>query len=233
MAVESARTPPLAPDWILAAIVEVDYSDRIQCQCRGCGHIVFKRIHIVVWADGRIECWGSGCFARELGASRAKVEPLYSGPGGRRLTAEEREWLKSNREQLVAEFREAKALLVRKTAERAAQGNWEADEEPRNQQTRVDAREAEAEDGIMAAAKDVAAAAKLRRGSQIRSRPRSVQASRDSRVEPEPLGDPLYQEIWNRLAAQWRANGIDINRPGQRIMFLQNVRAQYARAQGR
>lgn len=101
-------TSPESFAWHLAAVVEVPFDDRIQCQCKGCGHIVYKRVHLIVWTDRRIECWGQDCYARELGATPQgrTAKPIYDLGGRRKLTPEERELLKANREQLIAGFRE-------------------------------------------------------------------------------------------------------------------------------
>lgn len=47
----------------LFAIVEVDQADRVVCQAPGCGHSVYKRIH-VVRQYGQTSVYGSDCFAR-------------------------------------------------------------------------------------------------------------------------------------------------------------------------
>lgn len=113
---------PELSTWHLAAVVEVPFEDRIQCQCKTCGHVVYKRVHIILWGDGRIECWGQDCYHRELGATPAgkASKAIYDCVGGRGLTAEERELLKNNREQLIAKFREEQER-TRAQAERARQ----------------------------------------------------------------------------------------------------------------
>lgn len=45
--------PPSPPAAELLAIVEVDKADRVVCQADGCGHSVYRRIH-VVRHDGRL-----------------------------------------------------------------------------------------------------------------------------------------------------------------------------------
>jgi hypothetical protein len=112
-----------APSWTLAEIVEVEQADRVQCQCKACGQTVYKRVHLILWSDGRIECWGSACFKRELGLVQA-VHPLYgmaSRGSGRRLTAEERKLLLHNRDQLVERFRREHEQRLAAAVQREAQ----------------------------------------------------------------------------------------------------------------
>jgi hypothetical protein len=105
---------PESPVWQLAAIVEVPFEDRIQCQCQTCGHVIYKRVHIIVWADDRIECWGQDCSKRELGSTIAgrSSKSVYGFVDGRSLTPEERELLRENREQLIRKFREEQERRV-------------------------------------------------------------------------------------------------------------------------
>jgi len=93
--------------WNLAAIISVDRQHRVQCQCRGCGHAVFARVHLIVGQAEEIECWGSTCYERELGvmAEQLGIKPAYTSSGGRRLTDEERALLTQNREALIERFR--------------------------------------------------------------------------------------------------------------------------------
>ncbi|MGP1345511.1 MAG: hypothetical protein ACTS3F_02430 [Phycisphaerales bacterium] len=94
--------------WMLAAVFGVDKADRVQCQCKGCGHAVYRRVHMIVWSDGRIECWGGICYQRELGVAARElgIKPMFTGTGGHRLTAEERAMLDENRERLIERFKE-------------------------------------------------------------------------------------------------------------------------------
>lgn len=86
---------------LLLAIVEVEQSDRVMCQAEGCGHPVFKRIHVVRIA-GSIKVFGSACFER-LFSSRGKTfsVPAFGSSDGRRLTAEEKLLLLQNTEALI------------------------------------------------------------------------------------------------------------------------------------
>lgn len=95
----------------LLAVVEVDKIDRVVCQAQGCGHGVYRRIHVVRHHDGRLGVYGSDCFDRLFGDSIDRT-PCYGGGEGRLLTAEERLMLVENTERFIAEFEaEHKVLL--------------------------------------------------------------------------------------------------------------------------
>lgn len=95
----------------LLAIVEVDKADRVICQADGCGHSVFRRIHIVRSATGDLSVYGSDCFDKLFGEIVGKA-PQYGGGGGRELTAEERLMLVENTERLIAQFEAEHRSLV-------------------------------------------------------------------------------------------------------------------------
>ena len=94
----------------LLAVVEVPREKRVICQSEGCGHSVYKRIH-VVRANGKLIVLGSECYAKLFGAS--SKEPYYSSSAGRSLTEDERRMLLENTEELVSrleqETKEAQA----------------------------------------------------------------------------------------------------------------------------
>jgi hypothetical protein len=148
------------PLWQLAAVVAVPREERIQCQCKGCGHTIWRQIHVIQWTDGRIECWGQECYKRELGptavggASRA----IYDSVGGRELTLEERELLTNNREHLIARLREEQEKTLQAEREREQERQrrereqeqqrrgWEQEREQQRQRARELAIEREAEE---------------------------------------------------------------------------------------
>jgi hypothetical protein len=95
----------------LLAVVEVDKADRVVCQAEGCGHGVYRRIHVVRHGDDSLGVYGSDCFGRLFGHIADKA-PQYGGGDGRELTAEERLLLAENTERLIAQFEaEHQALL--------------------------------------------------------------------------------------------------------------------------
>lgn len=95
----------------LLAVVEVPHEKRVACQSEGCGHPVYKRIH-VVRANGKLIVLGSECYAKLFGAS-TRV-PSYSSSAGRPLTDEERRMLVENTEELVSRLeQETKAAQAR------------------------------------------------------------------------------------------------------------------------
>ncbi|MCY1165266.1 hypothetical protein D9M73_51690 [compost metagenome] len=97
----------------LLAIVEVDEAQKVQCQEPGCGHGVYKRIHVVD-DGGKIMVMGSTCFEKRFGTA-PNLQPEYSGNGaGRPLTDEQRQLLLQNTAQLIVLFdEEAKANRAR------------------------------------------------------------------------------------------------------------------------
>lgn len=95
----------------LLAVVGVERDDRVVCQAAGCGHGVYRRIHVVRHDDGTVGVYGSDCFAR-LFADVIDRTPRYGGGDGRELTAEERLLLAENTERLIAMF-EAEEQVAR------------------------------------------------------------------------------------------------------------------------
>jgi hypothetical protein len=124
----------------LLAIVEVDKSDRVVCQAPGCGHAVYKRIH-VVRQGGHASVYGSDCFGRLFAGLIPDAGPRYGSAEGRLLTSEERAMLAENTERLLAQFemertnaleqqrlrREQQELLERAAAERVREAKREAE----------------------------------------------------------------------------------------------------------
>lgn len=118
------------------AIVEVDKADRVVCQAEGCGHGVYKRIH-VVRHDGKVGVYGSDCFDKQI----PHAKPRYGGGDGRELTPGERLMLVENTERLLAKFEtehqqlleaararsEQQAKVERAAAERAEKARLEAE----------------------------------------------------------------------------------------------------------
>lgn len=97
----------------LLAVVEVSYDARIICQAPGCGHSVYKRIHLVSQGSA-LQVLGSDCFSKLFGGG-ARQGPRYGGSEGRVLTAEERRLLWDNTAQLIEQFKaEHEAILEAK-----------------------------------------------------------------------------------------------------------------------
>jgi hypothetical protein len=88
----------------LIAIVEVPYDQRVRCCAQGCGHSVYKRVHIVQH-EGVFSVFGSDCFAKLFGGTDwARRLPHYGSGEGRLLTPEERALLVENTERLIQQF---------------------------------------------------------------------------------------------------------------------------------
>lgn len=104
----------------LLAVVEVDKADKVVCQAQGCGHSVYRRIHVVRHHDGRLGVYGSDCFDRLFGDSIERV-PHYGGGEGRLLTADERLMLVENTERFIAKFEAERQTLLEQARLRRAQ----------------------------------------------------------------------------------------------------------------
>lgn len=95
----------------LLAVVGVEKDDRVVCQAPGCGHGVYRRIHVVRHEDGRLRVYGSDCFARLFG-HLLRRSPHYGSGEGRDLTPEERLMLAENTERLIARFEDERRALL-------------------------------------------------------------------------------------------------------------------------
>lgn len=92
----------------LLAIVSVDHADRVQCGQPGCGHSVYRQIHVVQEGE-KTFVLGSTCFAKRYGSTAALGSPRFGGAGGRPLTTEERRLLVENTALLMTRFEEERA----------------------------------------------------------------------------------------------------------------------------
>lgn len=103
----------------LLAIVEVDKADRIQCQAEGCGHSVYKRIHVVL-AGLEFKVLGSQCYERLYGQTSEAAAPQYGSGTGKLLTAEERLVLVENTAAFIEALEAERVELERRAAAHAA-----------------------------------------------------------------------------------------------------------------
>jgi hypothetical protein len=114
----------------LLAVIEVPRTDRVLCTAEGCGHFVYKRVHLIR-EEGQLKIYGSTCFARKFqGQEIEKSKPKLTSTAGRLLTESERYLLLSNTERLLKKFEEELALEQEsrraKTLENSAiRKNWE------------------------------------------------------------------------------------------------------------
>jgi len=95
----------------LLAVVGVEKADRVVCQAQGCGHGVYRRIHVVRHDDGVLGVYGSDCFDRLFG-HLVESSPRYGSGEGRELTADERQMLAENTERLIAQFESEHQVLL-------------------------------------------------------------------------------------------------------------------------
>lgn len=98
----------------LLAIVEVGQADRVVCQAEGCGHGVYRRIHVVRCKDSKVRVYGSDCFGRLFHGLIPNARPRYGSGDGRQLTDDERALLVANTDRLVAQFEAEHQVVLEK-----------------------------------------------------------------------------------------------------------------------
>jgi hypothetical protein len=100
----------------LLAIVEVSPAGRVLCGQPGCGHSVWKAIHVV--RDGtELLVLGSTCFEKRYGNGHSLGVPHYGGGGeSRKLTSQECQLLAENTAELLARFKEEERVCAQALA---------------------------------------------------------------------------------------------------------------------
>lgn len=187
-----------SPEVVLLAVISVAHAERVQCQCHGCGHSVWKQVHMVKAASGAIECWGSTCFAREAGEHYMLRKALYPGVGGLKLTDEEREMLLHNREALIARFKAEQEEAIRREEETrkeqdARNARIRAEQEEAFQKAEEARKEAEARAARIRAEREEA----FRREEEARKEAEARQLEawrRQAEVERKPDDATLTRE---------------------------------------
>ena len=105
---------------VLLAVVEVPHEDRVRCAAEGCGHSVYRRVHLVRIGDST-QVYGSDCFARLFGSTpTGQAAPRYGTGTGRALTPEERALLTENTERLIEHFEQEHRAQVAEAERRRA-----------------------------------------------------------------------------------------------------------------
>jgi hypothetical protein len=122
-------------------VVEVDQSRRVMCSAPGCGHSVFKKIHICRTADG-IRLFGSACFNKLIGfGEELSSTPRYGTGEGRKLTDDERRELLDNTEEFIRrisdEVEAQEQLLAAQVAAQAERRSQELEQQRRDLQERL------------------------------------------------------------------------------------------------
>lgn len=109
---------------VLLAIVEVSPEEKVRCGQPGCGHSIWKAIHVVL-DTGKLLVLGSTCFAKHYGSGVALGSPRYGGGDGRKLTSDERQLLVENTAAFIAGIEEE----MRRRADELARAESEANAE--------------------------------------------------------------------------------------------------------
>lgn len=99
----------------LLAVVEVDRADRVICQAEGCGHSVFRRIHVVL-TGLEFKVLGSRCYQQLYGGGAQGASPHYGTSEGRRLSDVERLMLVENTARFIEELELERLDIERRLA---------------------------------------------------------------------------------------------------------------------
>jgi len=109
----------------LLTIVEVLPEDKVLCTQPGCGHSVWKAIH-VVREGAELLVLGSTCFEKRYGSGGAIGTPSYGGGSSRKLTQEERRLLVENTAAFMARIEDEERRRAIAHAEAQALANAQA-----------------------------------------------------------------------------------------------------------
>ena len=105
---------------VLLAVVEVPHDERVRCAAEGCGHSVYRRVHLVRVA-GSTKVYGSDCFTRLFGSTPTGIAaPRYGTGTGKSLTPEERALLIENTERLIEQFEQEHQTHIAEVERRRA-----------------------------------------------------------------------------------------------------------------
>lgn len=104
----------------LIAVVQLERADRVFCQAIGCGHTIFRRVHIVL-SGTTFKLVGSDCFRRLYGhLPEEQRMPHYGNASGIEMSEEERQLVANNTAEFVArlEAEDQRRQLLRENAMR-------------------------------------------------------------------------------------------------------------------
>ncbi len=91
-------------DFEFLAVIGIPKSKRVLCQAVGCGHSVYKRVH-VFRLGGNISIYGSECAKKILGAQENEHTPRYTSATGINLSELDAQMLKDNTGKLLEKLR--------------------------------------------------------------------------------------------------------------------------------
>lgn len=119
----------------LLTVVEVPKENRVLCGAEGCGHTVYRRIHVV--QDGAaLKVLGSDCFKRLYGhLDTGASTPRYGGSEGRQLTDAERAMLVDKTQCFIDQLEAERLQLAQQALDRlAVEDQQAAERQEANQQ---------------------------------------------------------------------------------------------------
>lgn len=87
----------------LVLVLEVPPHKKILCQAKGCGHAVFRRVH-VIRQRGELGVFGSSCAKKLLGEKLKRMRPTIGGQRGVTLSELDVDLLRYNTIELIAKL---------------------------------------------------------------------------------------------------------------------------------
>ena len=82
-------------DFEFLAVIEIPKSKRILCQAEGCGHTVYKRVHIIK-QNNVIGVYGSECAKKIFGTWLKSETPSLTSISGVKLSDSDLDLLREN-----------------------------------------------------------------------------------------------------------------------------------------
>ena len=91
-------------DFEFLAVIEIPKSKRILCQAEGCGHSVYKRVHIIK-KKNVTGVYGSECAKKIFGTWLKSETPSLTSISGVKLSDSDLDLLRENTEKLLEKLR--------------------------------------------------------------------------------------------------------------------------------
>lgn len=95
------------------AVIEIPKSERIRCQAEGCGHSVYKKVHVIK-QNNVISVYGSECAKKIFGTWLKRQTPSFTSTTGVKLSESDVQLLRINTERLLKKLEDdySKSVII-------------------------------------------------------------------------------------------------------------------------